>query len=84
MGGAKLLLLDLLPRVELLVGAQEYVLVAQLAHTHAGLGSYDGVDASDLVGNLPSALETPNIVVTECVTVITKPGANSLSTSNIL
>ena len=38
-GGGELLLLHLLPRVELLVGAQEDVLVTELIHTHARLGS---------------------------------------------
>ena len=88
-GGGELFLLHLLPRVELLVGTQEDVLVTELIHTHARLGSAklrgviyltkykclpdDCVDATDFVGHLPGALETPNVVVTECITKIPVP-----------
>ena len=33
----------------------------------------DCVDAPDFVGHLPGALETPNVVVTECITKIPVP-----------
>ena len=91
-GGGELLLLHLLPCMELLVGAQEDVLVTELIHTHARLGSAelrnvlmssliqsfnvlpdDCVDAADFVGHLPGALETPNVVVTECISKIPIP-----------
>ena len=36
----------------------------------------DCVDAPDFVGHLPGALETPNVVVTECITKIPVPGVD--------
>ena len=82
MGGTELLLLDLLPGVELLVGAEQDVLVAQLVDTDPGLGPDDGVDAPDLVCHLPRTFKTPNIIVTECVAIITKSATRSSSSSS--
>ena len=69
-GGGELLLLNLLPGVELLVRSQQDVLVPELIHTDPSLGPDDCVDPPDLVGHLPGALKTPDIVLAEVVSKV--------------
>ena len=70
MGRGKLLFFHLLPGVELLVGSQQDVLVPQLVDTDTRLGPDHCVDPPDLVGHLPGALKTPDIVLAEVVSKV--------------
>ena len=70
MGVREFFLLHLLPGVELLIRAEQYILVPQLIHRHSSLGPDDGVDTPHLIGNLPGALKAPAVVITEVCTVV--------------
>lgn len=63
-GRTEVLLFYLLPGVELLVGSEEDVLVAQLIDRHSSLASDHCVNPTNLVGHLPSNLKAPLVVVT--------------------
>ena len=70
MSWGEFLLLHLLPGVELLVRPQEDVLVPQLIDTDPSLGADHCVNASHLVGHLPGALKTPDVVLPEMISKV--------------